>query len=282
MTSLKVQIIIQWAAVTFYALGTILFIASFVFKKEKYTAWGTWMAVLGFIPATLAIVFRWIQSGRFPMWGIYEVFPNYAWGAVLFYIVVAIWKPDFRLTGGLILPFSFLMIGISVMGSKEVAEIPRSFQTYWLGVHVSFAKVAYGSALVSAGLGILNLIKLRAEQSGNISPFLEKLPAVNRLNHYSYRFAVFAFIMLGIMIASGSIWAYKAWGRYWGWDPIETWALISWLVYGLSFHLRLVMGWKDKRWAWLSIFALIIVVFAFFGIPIFYDSVHEHLKYKNT
>jgi len=108
---------------------------------------------------------------------------------------------------------------------------------------------------------------------------LGKLPATEKLDILIYRFSAFAFVMLGIMIASGAVWAYKAWGRYWGWDPIETWALISWLVYGLYLHLRITLGWKGRRAAWLALFAVVLVIFSFFGIPLVYPSVHEHLKY---
>ncbi len=281
MTSLKVQIILHWSAVTFYVLATIALIASYIFRKERYTTWGVWLTAIGFLPATLAIVFRWIQSGQFPLWGIYEVFPNYAWGAVIFYLIVAIWKPDFRIVGALVLPCAFLMIGLGVMGSKDITTIPRSFQTYWLIVHVTLAKVAYGSALVFAGLAIVYLMNAKQQALGTVNNYLQKISSIDRLDYYSYRYTGYAFVMLGLMIASGAIWAYKAWGRYWGWDPIETWALISWLIYGLYFHLRFALGWKAKRSAWLAIFALVVVIFAFFGIPIFYDSVHEHLKYKN-
>jgi len=71
---------------------------------------------------------------------------------------------------------------------------------------------------------------------------MAKLPDIKKIDHWSYQFSAFAFVMLGIMIASGAVWAFKAWGSYWSWDPIETWALISWLVYGLYFHLRTTMG----------------------------------------
>jgi ABC-type transport system involved in cytochrome c biogenesis permease subunit len=78
------------------------------------------------------------------------------------------------------------------------------------------------------------------------------------------------------MIATGSIWAHGLWGRYWGWDPIETWSLISWLIYGAALHLRITMGWKARRMAWLAVGAMATVIISFFGIG-FISGVHTGL-----
>lgn len=280
MDLIKVQIILFWASVGIFAIGTVLYVASIIFKQERFVEYGTMAAWLGSIPSTAAIAVRWYQIGRFPYWDPYEVFTSYAWAIVLAFLIFQHFKPKLKIVGVFVLPFVFLMTGLGVMNSPEIKEIPRTFYTFWLYVHIAFAKLSAASVLISAGLAGLFLIKQRHDLKGKHNPTLERLPAAEKLDYYSYRVTAFAFIMLGIMIASGAVWAYKAWGRYWGWDPIETWALISWLVYGLYLHLRITMGWKGARTAWLSIIALFLVVFSFWGIPLAYDSVHEHLKYK--
>lgn len=280
MDTVKMQIILYWFSVSFFILGTVLFVSGLMFKKEKNSNYAAVCSFLGILPLTAALILRWQQTGHFPYWGLFEVFPAYAWVAVLFYLVVQYIKPVFRIVGTLVLPFAFFMIGIGIMSSPEVQDIPRTFFTYWLGVHVAFAKLSYGSVLISAGLAIAYLAKKKQQARGQVHPILAKLPDLENLDFYSYRFAAFAFVMLGIMIASGAVWAYKAWGRYWAWDPIETWALISWLIYGLYLHLRVTMGWHGTRASKLAIFALIMVIFSFFGIPFFYPSAHEHLEYS--
>jgi len=279
VTDIKLQLILYWVAVGFCFVGTFFFIASLTFKKEHWLKHGISFSYLALLPLTAAIIARWMQTGHFPYWGPYEVFSSYAWGALLFYIVVQAWKPNLRIAGTVVLPAVLLMIGVAVMNSKEMEEVPKTFFTYWLWVHIFFAKLSYGSALISAALGLSYLVKSRQEEKGIINPLLAKLPPLEKIDHLIYQFIAFAFVMLGIMIASGAIWGYKAWGRYWGWDPIETWALISWLVYGLYLHLRIVMGWKGEKSAWFALFALVMVIFSFFGIPLFYDSIHEHLDY---
>jgi cytochrome c-type biogenesis protein CcsB len=282
MDILQMQIILFWASVGMYAAGTVLYVASIVFKREVFVGYGTTAAWLGFVPNTAAIFARWYQTGHFPYWNPYEVFTSYAWGIVLVFLVFQHYKPALKTVGTFVLPIAFLLVGIGVMGNPEVKDIPRTFFTFWLYIHIGFAKISAASVIISAGLAMLYLIKRGQELKGEVNPTLERLPATEKLDYYSYRVTAFAFIMIGIMIASGAVWAYKAWGRYWGWDPIETWALISWLVYGLYLHLRITMDWRGTRAAWLSVIAMVLLIFSFWGIPLFYDSVHEHLKYKIT
>lgn len=280
MESVELQIILYWISVGFYVVSTVLFISSLIFKKERLVNHAVLLTFMGFLFTTSAFIMRWIQIGRFPYWGTYEVFAAYAWVSVAFYLIVQFFRPNLKIIGALVLPLSFIMIGIAVMTPAEVnKDIPRTFYTYWLGIHIFFAQLSYAAAIISAGMGLLYIIKERMERKGQFNPLVAKLPDLNRTDYFCYRFAVFAFIMLMIMIASGSIWAYKAWGRYWGWDPIETWALISWLVYGLFLHLRNTYRWKGKKSAWMSVICLLLVLFSFFGLPLFYSSVHEHLGY---
>jgi cytochrome c-type biogenesis protein CcsB len=278
--SVEVQIILYWISVGFYVVSTIFFISSLIFNKERLVNPAVLLTFVGFLFTTAAIIMRWVQLGRFPYWGTFEVFATYAWVSVAFYLIVQFFRPNLKITGALVLPLSFIMIGIAVMSSADaVKEIPRTFYTYWLGIHITFAQLSYAAAIISAGMGLLYIIKEQMERNRQVNPLVAKLPDLNRIDYFCYRFAVFAFIMLMIMMASGSIWAFKAWGRYWGWDPIETWALISWLVYGLYLHLRITYVWKGKRSAWLSVICLLLVLFSYFGIPLFYPSVHEHLDY---
>lgn len=279
MDILKLQIILFWVAVGIYALGTVFYIASILFGRESFVGYGTLAAWLGVVPNTAAIFARWYQVGHFPYWNPYEVFTSYAWGIVLVFLIFQFFKSNLKIVGTFVLPVAFLLIGIGVMSNPEAKEIPRTFFTFWLDLHIGFAKLSAGAAIISAGLSALYLIKQKQQRQGRVNPTLDRLPDLDKLDFFIYRVTAFAFIMIGIMIATGAVWAYKAWGRYWGWDPIETWALISWLVYGLYLHLRMTMGWKGNRTAWLSIVALVLVIFSFWGIPLFYDSVHEHLKY---
>lgn len=276
----KTQLIIFWVAVGLYVAASVLYIIGLNFKKD-YNRLAVIFTTLGFVANSVATGLRWNQVGHFPYYGAYEVYTSYAWGLALFFLTAQFFKPSLRFIGAFIIPISFIMIGIGIMNSTEMKEIPRTYFTFWLGVHIAFAKLAYGSGLIAAALSVIYLIKER--KSGELGDeekvphWYDKLPELKKIDYLSYRFVALAFFMLAIMIISGAIWAAKAWGRYWGWDPIETWALVSWLVYGLALHLYRTSSWRGRKMALITIGALILVVFAFFGIPLIYDTAHEHL-----
>jgi len=274
MFDVKVQLILFWVSVGFCFLGTVFFIISLSFKREALVMYGIYCSFLAFFPMAAGLIFRWVETGHIPSIGMYEVFTIYAGGILLFYLVVQVFKKSLRIAGVVVLPTVMLMTGIGVMSSTELTELPKTYFTYWLWIHMLFATLALGGIMISAGLAVIYLVKGRQEARGEVNPLLAKLPPINRIDYLGYRFSLFAFIMIGIMIASGAVWAYKSWGRYWGWDPIETWSLISWLAYGAYLHLR-VIGIKGKLASWLHIAVIALVVFSFFGAPYLYPTIHD-------
>jgi ABC-type transport system involved in cytochrome c biogenesis permease subunit len=92
------------------------------------------------------------------------------------------------------------------------------------------------------------------------------------MDELMFRYLIFGFITDAVMIASGAIWAKNLWGNYWSWDPVETWSLVAWLIYGLAIHLRVTMGWKGRKLAWILIFAIAGVIISYFGINVVVKS----------
>lgn len=271
---IKTEILLHWGAVAFYIVSAVLFIYSFAFRKTEYMRWGTRAALAGLLPHTAALGLRWAEAGHGPYLRIYEVYSSDVWIIVVMFLLVQKWLPATRPAGTVVMPVSFLMIGMAVMSSPEIRPLPSTFRTFWLLVHIFFAKVAFGSLLLATGLAALYLVKERTTLpvSGGVSgEFRES----GFFDEASYNLTGFGFLMLGIMIVSGAIWADNAWGAYWTWDPVETWSLISWLVYGIYLHLRRTYGWRGVRSAWFLVFALVILVFALFGMGYFYPSQHS-------
>ncbi|HEX3032412.1 MAG TPA: cytochrome c biogenesis protein CcsA [Bacillota bacterium] len=219
--------------------------------------YGNICAWLAFLPITAALLLRWLETGHVPSIGAYEVFTIYAWGVLVFFLGGRLWKPNIQVAGAFVLPVVMLMIGVGVMSSTQLTKLPTTYYTYWLWIHMLFATLALGGVLTSAGLAAAYLVKGKES-----------------LDYLGYRFTLFAFSMMGIMIASGAIWAYKSWGRYWGWDPIETWSLVCWLVYGLYLHLR-KSGLKGRKAAWVYFAVIGLAVFSFFGAPYLYPTIHD-------
>lgn len=266
------QVVLYWITIGFFVIATVMYSFSLKFEpKHRFIKSGRLASAVGLVPLTLAIALRWYQTGHGPYSKIYEVSASYAWSLVIIFLFVSWRYKIIEQIGAVVLPVSFLLLGFGVMGSKEITTIPDTFKTYWLWVHIGFAKLAYGSALIGTGLAAAYLLK---EKKSLV--WLEKLPDLVRLDELSYKFLAVSFLFNTVMIAAGSIWAKNAWGSYWSWDPIETWSLIAWLVYAAYLHVRRTMGWRGSRASWLAVAAMIFLLFAIFGAAYVYPTVHEY------
>lgn len=265
------QVVLYWIAVGFYVAASILYVLSLKFEhKTEFIRWARAATIAGLLPHTAAIILRWYQTGHGPYSQLYEVAASNTWISVAIFLFIQWRYKKLEQLGALVLPVSFLLLGMGVMSSKEITTIPETFKTYWLLVHIIFAKFAYGSSLAGTGCAVFYLLKTKPH-----SGWLERLPEPEKLDELSYKLLSVGFLFNTVMIAAGSIWAKSAWGSYWSWDPIETWSLIAWLVYGIYLHLRRTYGWKGVKASWMAIFTMMVVVFAVFGIAYLYPSIHE-------
>jgi ABC-type transport system involved in cytochrome c biogenesis permease subunit len=156
------------------------------------------------------------------------------------------------------------------MGGAGERALEPPFRSGWLAVHVTFAWLAFGSYLVASALALQYLWVTRRAAA---------VPVPDRravLDELAARLIAFGFVADSVMIASGAIWAHGLWGRYWGWDPIETWSLVSWLIYGVNLHLRFTLGWSGRRAAAVAALSVVGIVVTFFGIGVV-SNVHTQL-----
>jgi cytochrome c-type biogenesis protein CcsB len=270
---MTLEIILMWAAVAAYAAGSVLFAVGLVFARPSAMRTALIVSVLGLLPHAAAVTLRWVRVGHGPYLGFYEVVSILALACVAL-LGVLVWRyRTLAVLGVVIMPVSFLMIGGAMLAPKSDLPMPPTLVSFWLVVHIAFAMLSYGAFLVSFALAVVYLARSRSAE-GRWTALLDKLPSQARVDDLSFKFVAVGFIFLAIMIVAGAIWANEAWGRYWGWDPIETWSLISWLVYALYLHLRLTLGWRGERSAIVAMVALPILVFALIGVPVFYKSIH--------
>lgn len=268
------EISLFWTTIVFYAISTVLFVVSLVFDRPKWENIALWLVGVGFILHSGANLVRWILAGHAPYLGYYEVTLSTTWFAVLLYLGTQWRYPKIRAAGVAVMPVAFLMIAISVLASKEIIQLPPTYHTIWLSIHIGFNKLALGSFIVAAGSATLYLLKGKGEKRGNPRKFYAQLPSLEILDELSYRFNAIGFIFLSITILAGAIWAHHAWGSYWNWDPIETWSLIAWLIYALYLHLRLQRGWKGGKVSVVAFIAIMAVLLAVYGVPFITGSVH--------
>jgi cytochrome c-type biogenesis protein CcsB len=265
------ETICVWIAIGLYAIASVLYIYSVVFKNERILRWIVYPVILAFLVHSAAIFARYSAIGNLPVAGDYETALGGTWIIVLFTLYLSIRHKTLRPVGVATLPFSLLLLGFGVMRTPVLSPMAASVRSFWLYIHVLFAQVAFGAYTIAFAFAILYLLK----ENNPEKKFYNRLPDLLRLDELMFRFVVFGFITDAVMIASGAIWAKNLWGNYWSWDPVEMWSFVTWLIYGLSIHLRFTMGWKGRKMAWIIICALLCMVITFFGINVFVDtSVH--------
>jgi cytochrome c-type biogenesis protein CcsB len=262
------EAILVWISIFLYALTSALYIYSFIFRNEKILNRISYFVGVSFLTHTAAILARYAAVGNLPVATDYENGLGGAWIVVFFTLYAIVRHKALRAVGVATLPFALLMLGYGVMRGPELMPMAVSAKSFWLYIHVVFAWLAYGAFAVASGMGILYVLK----EKNSDKEFYRKLPDFPRLDDLMFKYVVFGFITDAVMIASGAIWAYDLWGSYWGWDAVETWSLVTWVIYGLAIHLRVTMGWKGRKFAWIVIFALLGMVITYFGINLFVQT----------
>jgi len=213
------EIILMWTAVTLYAAGAGLFVIGAVFRKDTLLKVALWVSLAGLVPHTVAIAMRWVRVGHGPYLGFYEVVSSYAWASVIV-LGFLVWRyPKLRNIGVIIMPVAFLMLAGAMFAPQSELEITGTLASWWLTIHVAFAKLSYTSFMAAFALAVAYLIRERGG-SGPIHDVLDKLPRQEVLDDLSFRFIGVGFIFLGIMIAAGAIWAFEEWGLYCGFFPL--------------------------------------------------------------
>jgi len=176
-------------------------------------------------------------------------------------------------------PFTLLMLGYALLHQPRFTTMSPVLDNVWMFVHVFFAWLAYGPYSVAAAIGVVYLLRTlgryRDTPRERLPAIIARLPEAPVLDDLVFRFVVLGFVAHVVMIVSGAIWARDLWGRYWGWDPVETWSLLSGLLYGLWIHLRLTLKWHGRRMAGLAVVSLVTVLFAFWGTSMFGGTSHS-------
>jgi ABC-type transport system involved in cytochrome c biogenesis permease subunit len=233
--------------------------------------WGAWAAAAGLVVHTAALAIRYVAVGHGPYMLKYEVLSSNAWIAIVMLLVFAWRKPSWAPLALLALPAAILMMGLGLFASPEARSLPPTLRSVWLVFHVLFNKLAVGAFLLAAASAIVLLRKL----DGATGSWLGRLPAADVVEAYTVRFVGFGFVFWTTTIGMGAIWANQSWGRYWGWDPIESWSLVTWLCYAVLLHARVFfrLGPRPTVWGTLACFAISVLTVLVF--PFVFPSLHS-------
>jgi cytochrome c-type biogenesis protein CcsB len=297
----------------FLFLAMISYWISLSFPKEqKSFQIGKFFVFLSNILFFLTLFSRWIGEGYFPLSNLYESLLFLSWGISFIHLYLES-KTKSRLIGALSSPLLFFISGFSSLTlpiemQKALPLVP-SLQSNWLMMHVSMMMISYATLIVGSLLSILylffttftistfsalsfsNLGKLPI-QSG-ITELSEKITEstftvsekkietsrnsfLETIDIWSYRIIGLGFPFLTIGIISGAVWANEAWGSYWSWDPKETWAFITWLVFAIYLHSRLIKGWQGKNSAILGTAGFFVIWICYLGVNFLGKGLHSY------
>jgi len=151
-----------------------------------------------------------------------------------------------------------------------------ALKSTWLAIHVSAAIASGGVFLLANCVAATYLILDRMESKGARKVWAQKLPSLETLDQLAYRLVAFVFPLWTFAVIAGAIWAESAWGRYWSWDPKETWAFITWVAYAAYLHARVTIGWRGRRAAWLCLFAGSTFLFNYVWVNIWGSGLHTY------
>jgi len=237
---------------------------------------GSAMMVLATLLLFAGVIARGVSAHRVPWGNMYEFSITGALafaGAYLF----ALWKFKVRWLGLPVVIAVLLTLGTAItILYRPSAPLVPALKSTWLAIHVSAAIVSGGVFLLANCVAATYLYLDNMERKGPRTPWATRLPSLDVLDQLSYRLVAFVFPLWTFAVIAGAIWAESAWGRYWGWDPKETWAFITWVAYAAYLHARVTIGWRGRRAAWLCLFAGSTFLFNYVYVNVWGSGRHTY------
>ena len=245
-------------------------------RVEQFGRMGVALTVIGFLLSVAGVLLRGIAAHRAP-WGNMFEFTITAMVFIVGAYLIMVWRAGVRWLG---LPVTLLAAvgnGLAVtVFYVAVAPLVPALHSVWFLIHIVAAAISGAAFNVGGVMSILYLIKKRAEDRDDVAGYLERLPSSRKIDLIAYRFLAFGFPLWTFTVVAGSIWAEYAWGRYWGWDPKETWALVTWVIYAGYLHARATAGWRGTKAAVIAIIGMASFWFNFIGINLLVSGLHSY------
>lgn len=254
---------ILYIACILYAISFTGIYFKHKFLSEKYIIF---TGIFGLILHTVSIALRWERTGHGPFINLYEILSSNVWslsiGFILFYVFFRTYRP----VSQFIIPVIAVLMVWLLLTSPSDTYLPPTYNTVWLYFHVFTGKIFLALLLIATGLALYSLF-------GNMAHLNRKEPQAAIMN-MTYRFLAFAFLFDSLMLLFGAVWAQDAWGRYWAWDPLETWAFMTWLAIVFVLHWRSENS-NHKLFNLLVVSCFVLAFLTFFGVPFISTAPHK-------
>jgi cytochrome c-type biogenesis protein CcsB len=267
-----------------YFVTMLLYFLYAAIKKPVLGKLAIRVQIAALVVHTAAIVLRGILMGRLPMANQYEFSTAFSWALALVSLIFIL-KFKFPVLGAFASPVTLLLgvyAGVQKLnelkiiaagGVDNIRNLMPALRSSWLGIHVSTVIVAYGAFGVSFVLSVIFLLRGKMKENGFWD---QHIPKKEKLDTISYRCVSLGMMFLTVTIGFGGIWAENAWGSYWTWDPKETWALVTWVIYLVYLHLRIRKGWSGRTAAIFGAVGFICVLFTYIGVNTLLPGLHSY------
>lgn len=245
-------------------------------RTERAARIATSLMILGSLLLFLAVIARGISAKHVPWSNMYEFSITGALAFAVAYLF-ALRKYDLRWLGLFVSISVLLALGTAItLLYRDSAPLVPALNSTWLVIHVIAAIISGGVFLLSNVIAGAYLYLDAMESRGERKAWAKRLPELETLDQLSYRLVAFVFPLWTFSVIAGAIWAESAWGRYWGWDPKETWAFITWVAYAAYLHARVTIGWRGRRAAWLCLFAGSTFLFNYVYVNVWGTGKHTY------
>jgi cytochrome c-type biogenesis protein CcsB len=240
-------------------------------NPEKFARLSIMLTYLSTFVLTIGVVSRGVAAERAPWGNMYEYAIAGTLAVLIVYLIMAR-RQDISGISVFVLMPSLLSLGLAqTVLYIPVADLVPALKSGWLVIHVASTIIAGGGFSIGFAFAVGQLMAAKSK-----SKFAAKLPSETQLELSSYRVTAWSFAVWTFAVLAGAIWAEEAWGRFWGWDPKETWALITWIAYAAYLHARITVGWRGAKAASLAIIGYATYLFNFFGVNILFDGLHSY------
>ena len=244
---------------------------------ERFGRAGLAVAVLGFVAHVVSIVVRGFAADRLPLGNMYEFTSAISAAVVATFLVIRLRHRVVAIGVFVLTPVTLLMYVTGSLLYVPVAELQPALNSYWKWIHVTTVSLSSGVLMFSGIASLLYILRQRWETRGaDPTSVWAKLPTLARVDRIAYRTAILAFPVYTFAVITGALWAEVAWGRYWNWDPKETCAFITWVIYAGYLHARATAGWRGTKAAWISVVGLVSIVFNLFFINMVIAGLHSY------
>ncbi len=261
-----------------YAASMVAFCAYFAYRRPGAHWVGMALLLPGVALQLASIVSRGLAEAHYPLSNMYEYASMFSLVAVLTFLVLDRRYQVAPLGAGVLL-IVVLLMGAGLMLYVSPEPLIPALQSYWLRIHVTAMMTASGILTCSFVFAALYLVRERAERVGAVAGgFAARLPSAETLDRLSYRTVLFGFPIWTFGVMAGAVWAEHAWGRYWGWDPKETMAFVTWLTYVIYLHAGTLRRWRGRGTALIATVGFVSLLSTLFVVNLVIVGLHSYAR----